>query len=90
MPETCAPVLPSVRIKDPRPATGPASLGAFLDSVSGNDAVLEVMVGQGRILTTKVNLTVAGKVPASVAVGVHRAYPGLLGGSRRARFFARA
>ncbi len=29
-------------------------------------------------------------IAASVAVGVHRAYPGLLGGSRRARFFARA
>jgi pilus assembly protein CpaC len=61
--------LPPVRLKEPRPQDGPGSVSAFLESVTANDAVIEVLVGQGRILTTKVNLSVAGKAPALVAVG---------------------
>src|SRR5262245_49164105 len=53
----------------PRPATGPQSVGAFLDGITSNDAVFEVMVGQGRIMTFKENLAAAGKAPALIAVG---------------------
>jgi pilus assembly protein CpaC len=53
----------------PRPATGPQSIASFLEGITTNDAMFEVMVGQGRILTTKENLAVPGKQPALVAVG---------------------
>src|SRR5262245_13475250 len=61
--------LPPVRLKEPRPEHGPESVSSFLESVSVNDAALEVLVGQGRILTTRTDLTVPGKPSALIAVG---------------------
>jgi hypothetical protein len=55
--------------KGSRPATGPQSLAAFIDNLSSNDSAFDVNVSEGRILTTKVDLAVAGKRPALVAVG---------------------
>jgi pilus assembly protein CpaC len=52
-----------------RPAKGPQSVASFLDGITTNDAMFEVKVGQGRIVTVKENLAVAGKTPALVAVG---------------------
>src|SRR4051812_28031413 len=56
-----SPHLPPPPEKGPRPVTGPASVAAFVDSVSTNDSVFEVVVGQGRILTTKRDIAVRGK-----------------------------
>ncbi len=53
----------------PRPARGPQSVAAFLDGLTTNDAMFEVKVGQGRILTVKENLAVPGKPSALIAVG---------------------
>ncbi|HVK08460.1 MAG TPA: pilus assembly protein N-terminal domain-containing protein, partial [Gemmataceae bacterium] len=61
--------LPAAPDKPARPATGPGSVGEFLTGVGHNDAAFEVLVGQGRILTTKVDLSVRGKPAALVAVG---------------------
>jgi pilus assembly protein CpaC len=45
-------------------------VSAFLgDGLSVNDATIEVVVGQGRILTTREDLSVKGKPPALAAVG---------------------
>src|SRR5262249_23505941 len=44
------------------------SVASFVDSLSRNDAAFEVIVGQGRILTVKEDLT-RGKAPALIAVG---------------------
>ena len=54
--------------KGPRPPTGPESVASFVDSISSNDAVFEVVLGQGRILTLKEDLTL-GKAQALIAVG---------------------
>lgn len=53
----------------PRPPTGPRSVAAFIDGVTSNDAMFEVVVGQGRIITVKESLTVPGKPPPLIAVG---------------------
>src|SRR5262245_46173155 len=55
--------------KQPRPAKGPGSVAEFVDNVSKNDAMFEVIVGQGRILTTKTDFALPGKGRALVAVG---------------------
>jgi pilus assembly protein CpaC len=60
---------PPVPEKGPRPATGPEAVSAFVEGLSSNDAAFEVLLGQGRILTTKDNLAVQGKPPALIAVG---------------------
>src|SRR5262245_34127797 len=69
-PPPCPPatLLPPVPAKAPRPLTGPESVASFVDSLSRNDAAFEVIVGQGRILTVKEDLT-RGKAPALIAVG---------------------
>jgi pilus assembly protein CpaC len=59
--------LPATPEKLPRPASGKESVSAFVDSLSNNDSAFEVVVGQGRILTLKENLT--GKEPERIAVG---------------------
>jgi pilus assembly protein CpaC len=64
-----APSLTPAPQKAPRPPAGPQSVASFLDGVTTNDAMLEVMVGQGRIITVKENLAVPGKTPALIAVG---------------------
>lgn len=55
--------------RGPRPATGAGSVAEFIDGISQNDAVFEVLVGQSRILATKTDLAVRGKPAALVAVG---------------------
>jgi len=77
------PRLPNVPLKDPRPAEGPnadqrwqvgrlgpdrAPTASFIDSLRGNDAAFEVVVGQGRLLTTKVDI-IGREKSAVVAVG---------------------
>jgi pilus assembly protein CpaC len=70
-PPPCPPETPAVPVPErgPRPPTGPQSLAAFLDNVSSNDSAFEVITGEGRIVTTKVDLTQRGKPPALIAVG---------------------
>ena len=63
------PALPPLPQKGPRPLAGPDSVPAFVDNLTGNDAAFEIIVGQGRILSTKVDIAVAGKEPALLAVG---------------------
>jgi pilus assembly protein CpaC len=63
------PQLPPAPQKAPRPATGPESVAAFVDSLSNTDTALEVVVGQGRILTLKEELVGDPKSPPVVAVG---------------------
>lgn len=60
--------LPKTPESPPRPAEGPRSIAAFVDGLNRNDAVIEVLVGQGRILTTKAELAVRGQPTALVAV----------------------
>ena len=61
--------LPPAPVSPARPATGSGAVNEFVDGVGHNDASFEVLVGQGRILTTKVDLAVRGKPSALVAVG---------------------
>src|SRR5262245_20870514 len=63
------PCLPPVPARPPRPPAGPESVGELVEPLSNNDAVFEVIVGQGRVLTTKSDLSVRGKPPALIAVG---------------------
>lgn len=75
--------LPIVPLMDPRPSEGAAAeqqwqtsrppkdlapVASFIDSLRGNDAAFEVILGQGRVLTTK--QPIAGdKGTAMIAVG---------------------
>ena len=62
--------LPAVPHKERRDAKGAKSIENFLDGgLTQNDAAFEVLLGQGRIMTTKVDLAAKGKIPALVAVG---------------------
>jgi pilus assembly protein CpaC len=63
-----SPELPRIKVVEPRPATGPNSTQSFVDSLKGNDAAFDVIVGQGRILTVKDDLTV-GRNQALIATG---------------------
>lgn len=74
------PVLPVTPERMPRPLEGPAPgeqlqlgpeappVGAFLDSLRGNDAALEIIVGQGRLLTFKSDIA-SREGTAVIAVG---------------------
>jgi pilus assembly protein CpaC len=62
----CAPPTPE---KPPRPPTGPESVPSFVDGLGAPDAAFEVVLGQGRILSLKENLTAPGKAPPLIAVG---------------------
>jgi pilus assembly protein CpaC len=56
----------------PVPQRGPqsrADVASFVESLGTNDASFEVVVGQGRLLTLKENLAVAGKAKPVIAVG---------------------
>jgi pilus assembly protein CpaC len=56
----------------PVPQRGPrtrADVASFVESLGGNDASFEVVVGQGRLLTLKENLAIAGKAKPVIAVG---------------------
>lgn len=46
-----------------------AELSAFVDNLNKNDAAIEVIVGQGRVLTLKKDLAEAGKPRPLIAVG---------------------
>ena len=53
-------VLPSVPTRDPRsmegdwaPKTDQTAMPTFIETLKGNDAAIEVGVGQGRLLTTR-------------------------------------
>jgi pilus assembly protein CpaC len=62
------PVLPPVPQQSPRPPDGPGSVSAFLEGVNSPDGGVEIMLGEGRILTTKADIA-TGKKPALIAVG---------------------
>ncbi len=75
------PLLSSVPIKVPRPAQssdvmwqleriGPdgAPVASFVDTIEGNDAAFEVVVGQGRLMTLKADMA-RGDGTAVIAIG---------------------
>jgi pilus assembly protein CpaC len=56
----------------PVPQRGPqtrADVSSFVENLGTNDASFEIVVGQGRLLTLKENLAVAGKAKPVIAVG---------------------
>ena len=59
---------PSSNIPEIFPVRKPESAKSFVESLRTNDATFEVVVGQGRILTTKTALT-SGQNQALIAVG---------------------
>ncbi len=61
-----APLLPTLPVKPPRT---PAELSSFVESLGTTDGTIEVVVGEGRLLTLKENLAVAGKAKPLIAVG---------------------
>ena len=62
------PRLPMVPETPARPTKGPESIASFVEGISQNDGMFEVVVGQGRLLITKENIA-AGGIPSLVAVG---------------------
>ena len=66
--DTCVKPLAAVPEKGPRPAEGPGSVSAFIEGLSSNDAALEVLVGQGRILNLRESL-MEGKSAPLIATG---------------------
>ena len=60
--------LPHVPLAPPRPAQGPSSVDSFVDSLHGNDATIDVLVNQARILTLKQDIT-TGPTQPLIAVG---------------------
>lgn len=61
--------MPTMPDQAHRPPTGPEAITSFLDSLSVKDGVFEIVVGQGRILTTKEDIVAPKKGPAMIAVG---------------------
>ena len=77
------PQLPTVPVRDPRLNLGAGAeqrwqtgrtgddklpVGSFFDTLEANDSALEVVVGQGRLLTTKADIA-SGQGTAVIAVG---------------------
>jgi pilus assembly protein CpaC len=62
------PTLPRVKLSPPRPPQGPNSTSSFVESLRGNDATIDILVNQARLLTLKQDLTV-GPVQPLIAVG---------------------
>ena len=60
--------LPIVSTSPSKPRTGPDSLSSFIGGFRGNDAVLELVMGQGRILSTRADLSGQAS-KAVIAVG---------------------
>src|SRR5262249_51875427 len=54
-------------VQQPNPPRTPEELKDFLKGLSGNDSAIEVIVEQGRIITTQKDISVPGQ-PALVAV----------------------
>jgi pilus assembly protein CpaC len=61
--------LPSAPERPARPATGPGSVGEFVEGLTRNDAGFEVLLGQGRILATRMDLAAKGKASPLIAIG---------------------
>src|SRR5687767_9578857 len=61
--------LPPVPERPPRPDKGPGSVGEFVEGLTRNDAGFEVLLGQGRILATRVDLAAKGKAAPLLAIG---------------------
>jgi pilus assembly protein CpaC len=56
----------------PVPQRGPqtrADVASFVENLGTNDASFEIVIGQGRLLTLKENLAMAGKAKPVIAVG---------------------
>ncbi len=60
--------LPRVQLAPPRPVQGSRSVDSFVDSLSRNDATIDLLVNQARILTLKQELAVEPAQPV-IAVG---------------------
>src|SRR5271157_3735670 len=60
--------LPRVQLAPPRPVQGPRSVDSFIEPLRGNDATIDLLVNQARILTLKQEIT-AGPTRALIAVG---------------------
>src|SRR5208282_6045428 len=60
--------LPRVPLAPPRPVQGPRSVGSFVEPLRGNDAAIDLLVNQARILTLKQEIT-AGPTQPLIAVG---------------------
>src|SRR5208337_5351241 len=60
--------LPRVPLAPPRPVQGPRSVGSFVEPLRGNDAAIDLLVNQARILTLKQEIT-AGPAQPLIAVG---------------------
>jgi len=95
-PKTClptfggfAPTFPPTPENAPRPAQGPRSVPAFVDGVSVTDAGFEVVIGQGRILTTKEDIAARGKTAALIALGDPGVVDFAVVGPRQVRVIAR-
>ncbi|MGO8903661.1 MAG: type II and III secretion system protein family protein [Isosphaeraceae bacterium] len=65
--ESVSTELPRLKLSEPRPASGSRSVPSFVDSLKGNDAAFEVLVGQGRILTVKEDLAAGPNQPLIAA-----------------------
>jgi pilus assembly protein CpaC len=63
-----APTLPRVPVAPPRPKQGPSSVDSFIEPLRGNDATIDLLVNQARILTLKQDIT-AGRTQPLIAVG---------------------
>jgi pilus assembly protein CpaC len=53
----------------PKPLRSAAELASFVESLGTTDGTIEVVVGEGRLLTLKENLAVAGQAKPLIAVG---------------------
>ena len=62
------PTLPVIPMTPAKPQAGPHGVSSFVAGLKGNDAVLEITLGQGRILSTRVDLSGPGG-KAVIAVG---------------------
>lgn len=76
------PMLPMLPQKGPR---SEADLNSFIDNLGTNDGTFEVVVGQGRLLTLKKDLAVAGKPRPLIAVGDPAVVDFVLVGPRQLR-----
>jgi pilus assembly protein CpaC len=62
------PTLPRVPLAPTRPTQGPRSVDSFIEPLRGNDATIDLLVNQARILTLKKDITV-GRTQPLIAVG---------------------
>ena len=60
---------PALTVVPPNPPRPNAEMADFVESLRGNDATFDVLVGQGRILTLKQNIAVPDKPSPVIALG---------------------